>query len=74
MAGAYVLVGTSVPSIVTDAADEGHHNTVLPVLRDICSWHLINHDAPPDVGWRVVVQIDELLFKHKSVHGYTFTS
>ena len=35
-------------------------------MRDICSWRLLNRDAPLMLGGQgVVVQIDESLFRHK---------
>ena len=40
-------------------------------FRDICSWRLLNHDAPLMLGGLgVVVHIDESLFIHKpKVYG-----
>ena len=35
-------------------------------MRDICSWRLVNRDAPLLLGGPgVIVQIDESLFRHK---------
>ena len=41
-------------------------------FRDICSWWLLNHDAPLMLGGPgVVVHIDESLFRHKPKVWYT---
>ena len=56
---------------VTKAAEEAKTSepTVIQVfqyLRDICSWQLSSVDAPLLFGGhKVVVQIDESLFRHK---------
>ena len=56
---------------VTNAAQEAkvEKNTAVQAyqyFRDICSWRLLNHDAPLMVGGPgVVVYIDESLFRHK---------
>ena len=39
---------------------------VYQYLRDICSWRLLNRDAPLMLeGLGIIVQIDESLFRHK---------
>ena len=56
---------------VTDAAQEAEVQEksavqVYQYLRDICSWRLLNRDAPLMLGGPgVTVQIDESLFRHK---------
>ena len=56
---------------MTDAAQEAEvdENTAIQAYiycRDICSWRLLNRDAPLMLGSQgVVVQIDESLFQHK---------
>ena len=56
---------------VTDAAEEAKVTRATAIqcyqyFRDICSWHLITHDAPLMLGGPgKVVQIDESLFRHK---------
>lgn len=56
---------------VTDAAQEAEVQEksavqVYQYLRDICSWRLLNRDAPLMLGGPgVVIQIDESLFRHK---------
>ena len=56
---------------VTDAAEEAKiscHTAVqvYQYFHDICSWRLLNHDAPLLLGGpEVIVQIDESLFRHK---------
>lgn len=56
---------------MTDAAQEIQITEATAVqayqyLRDICSWRLLQHDAPLLLGGPgVVVQIDESLFRHK---------
>jgi len=62
---------------VTDAAQEARveKNTAVQAyqyFRDICSWRLLNHDAPLLLGGPgVVVHIDESLFRHKPKVWYT---
>lgn len=62
---------------VTDAAQEAkvEKNTTVQAyqyFRDICSWRLLNHDAPLMLGGpSVVVHIDESLFRHKPKVWYT---
>ena len=69
MDGTDVLVGSWIS--VTDAAQEAkvEKNTAVQAyqyFRDICSWRLLNHDAPLMLGGPgVVVNIDESLFRHK---------
>ena len=76
MDGTDVLVGLSVSSY-TDAAQEAkvEKNTAVQAyqyFRDICSWRLLNHDAPLILGGPgVVVHIDESLFRHKPKVWYT---
>ena len=44
----------------------------MQYFRDICSWRLLNHDAPLMLaGLGVVVHIDESLFIHKPKVWYT---
>jgi len=56
---------------VTDAAQEAkvEKKTAIQMyqyFRDVCSWRLLNHDAPLMLGGTgSVVQIDESLFRHK---------
>ena len=56
---------------VSDAAQEaeGDEKTAIEIYQcchDICSWRLLNRDAPLMLcGQGVVVQIDESLFRHK---------
>ena len=56
---------------VTDAAQEAEVQEKSAVqayqyLRDICSWRLLNIDAPLMLGGTgVIVQVDESLFRHK---------
>jgi len=56
---------------VTNAAQEVHIREATAVqayqyLRDICSWRLMQHDAPLLLGGPgVVVQTDKSLFCHK---------
>ena len=56
---------------VTDASQEAEVTEATGVqayqyFRDICSWRLLNRDAPLMLGGPgVIVQIDELLFRHK---------
>ena len=56
---------------VTDAAEEAKVSKVTAIqcyqyLRDICSWRLLNRDAPLLLGGSGhIVQIDESLFRHK---------
>ena len=56
---------------VTDAAEEAKVTKASAIqwyqyFRDICSWRLINYDAPLMVGGPgKIVQIDESLFRHK---------
>ena len=56
---------------VSDAAQEAEvdEKTAIQIYqycRDICSWRLLNRDAPLMLGGQgVVVQIDESLFRHK---------
>ena len=58
---------------VTDAAQEAkvEKNTAVQAyqyFRDICSWRLLNHDAPLMLGGLGgVVHIDKSLFRHKHV-------
>ena len=66
MACPYALVVSAVP-----AAEEAKVSQVTAIqcylyLRDVCSWRLINRDAPLLLGGSGhVVQIDESLFRHK---------
>ena len=59
---------------IKDAAEEAEvdEKTAIQIYqycRDICSWRLLNHDAPLLLGGQgVVVQIDESLFRHKPKH------
>lgn len=56
---------------VSDAAEEANITKRTAIqcyqyLRDICSWRLINRDAPILLGGPGhIVQIDESLFRHK---------
>ena len=56
---------------VTDASQEAKVTEATGVqayqyFRDICSWRLLNRDAPLMLGGPgVIVQIDESLFRHK---------
>jgi len=56
---------------VTDAAEEAKMSKRTAIqcyqyLRDICSWRLVNRDAPILLGGPgQIVQIDESLFRHK---------
>ena len=56
---------------VSDAAQEAEVDEKTAIqtyqyCRDICSWRLLNRDAPLMLGGPgVVVQIDESLFRHK---------
>ena len=56
---------------VTAAAEEAKVEEKTAVqsyqyFRDICSWRLLNRDAPLMLGGPgAVVQIDESLFRHK---------
>ena len=67
---------------VKDAADEAEvdEKTAIQIYqfcRDICSWRLLNCDAPLLLGGQgVVVQIDESLFCHKpkNHHGRATTN
>ena len=74
--GTDVLVGLSVSSY-TDAAQEAKvkKNTAVQAyqyFRDICSWRLLNHDAPLMLGGPgVVVHSDESIFRHKPKVWYT---
>ena len=76
MDGTDVLVGLSVSSY-TDAAQEPKvkKNTAVQAyqyFRHICSWRLLNHDAPLMLGGPgVVVHIDKSLFIHKPKVWYT---
>ena len=57
--------------LVTDASQEAKVTEATGVqayqyFRDICSWRLLNRDAPLMLGGPgVIVQIDESLFRHK---------
>ena len=56
---------------MTDAAQEAEVDEKTAIqayqyCQDICSWRLLNRDAPLMLGGPgVVVQIDESLFRHK---------
>ena len=56
---------------VSDAAQEAQVEEkraiqIYQYFRDICSWHLLHHDAPLMLrGSGTAVQIDESLFRHK---------
>ena len=55
---------------MTDAAQEAKvEKTAIQMyqyFQDVCSWHLLNHDAPFMLGGTgSVVQIDESLFRQK---------
>ena len=51
---------------VTDTVQENSAVQVHQYLRDICSWRLLNTDAPLMLGDQgVIAQIDESLFRHK---------
>ena len=51
---------------VTDTVQENSAMQVIQYLRDICSWRLLNTDAPLMLGDQgVIAQIDESLFRHK---------
>ena len=57
---------------VTDAKVE--KNTAIQTyqyFREICSWQLLNHDAPLMLGGPGVVQIYESLFRHKPKVWYS---
>ena len=61
----FLLVGQ-----VTRAAEKAEvKKTALQAYqycRDICSWRLLNHDSPLQLGGTgVTVQIDESVFRHK---------
>ncbi len=57
--------------VTDDAADEANVTKATAIqcyqyFRDICNWHLVNHDSPVMLGGPgKVVQIDESLFRHK---------
>ena len=56
---------------VTDAGEEAEVDRKTAIqayqyCRDVCSWRLLNQDAPLQLGGPgVTVQIDESLFHHK---------
>ena len=62
---------------MTDAAQEAKvEKTAIHMyqyFQDVCSWCLLNHDAPLMLGGTgSVVQIDESLFRHKPKVNHTF--